>query len=168
VPNIDDRGTWLDPIPFDLMTNQEHETVSNAGSSAKSDPLTSDSTAEKTHPPWITQDVASIKLVGRYIHTYIVHTIIGCPAAAMTMSAWRTMLLGSGVRECTMDTVASALRRSRDTGRPTMLLRPTTTAILPLTLTPPRDRSSTHAFEGKKSILIASGIRKKMAYFMVI
>ena len=70
------------------------------------------------------------------------NTIMACPAAAMTMSASRIMFSGSVVREWTILTVASAFRRRSETGKPTILLRPTTTAFLPLTLIPLRDRSS--------------------------
>mmetsp|Transcript_23899 Transcript_23899/g.56946 ORF Transcript_23899/g.56946 Transcript_23899/m.56946 type:complete len:294 (-) Transcript_23899:58-939(-) len=62
----------------------------------------------------------------------------GCPAAATTMSACRTMSSMPCVRECTMVTVASLSLRSMAAGRPTMLLRPTTTARLPLISTPQR------------------------------
>lgn len=77
------------------------------------------------------------------------HTIFACPAAAITMSASRIMLSGLEVWECTMVTVASAFRRRRDTGNPTILLRPTTTALLPFILIPLRVRSSRHPWNEK-------------------
>lgn len=58
-------------------------------------------------------------------------TISACPHAAMTISAcWQTSF-GFGVRECTTVTVASRCCNNNDTGIPTMLLRPITTARLP-------------------------------------
>lgn len=66
---------------------------------------------------------------------------MACPAAAMTMSASWMMFPGSLVREWTIVTVVSAFKRSQ-TGNPTILLPPTTTALLPFTLTPLRGSSS--------------------------
>lgn len=74
----------------------------------------------------------------------VIVTIIACPAAAMIMSASRMIFSGSLVREWTTVTVASSFRRSRDTGNPTMLLRPTTTAFFPFMLIPLRTKSSMH------------------------
>ena len=68
--------------------------------------------------------------------------MFACPAAAITMSASRIIFSGSLVCECTIVTVASSLSSSRETGNPTILLRPTTTAFLPFMLMPLRDRSS--------------------------
>lgn len=79
-------------------------------------------------------------------------TIIACPAAAITMSASRTILSGSGVCEWTMVTVASAFSSSNETGSPTMLLRPTTTALLPFIVTPLRFRSSRHPCREKTNL----------------
>jgi hypothetical protein len=45
-----------------------------------------------------------------------------------------------------MVTVASAFSRSNETGKPTMLLRPTTTALFPLRITPLRAKSSRQPF----------------------
>jgi len=45
-----------------------------------------------------------------------------------------------------MVTVASAFKSSNETGNPTMLLLPTTTALFPFILTPLRDNSSRHAW----------------------
>ena len=48
-------------------------------------------------------------------------TIIGCPAAAITISASRMILSGLLVREWKMVTVASAFRSSNEIGNPTIL-----------------------------------------------
>jgi hypothetical protein len=45
-----------------------------------------------------------------------------------------------------MVTVASAFSSSNETGKPTMLLRPTTTALFPLNVTPLRVKSSRQPF----------------------
>lgn len=62
------------------------------------------------------------------------------------MSASRMIFSGSGVREWTTVTVASAFSSNSETGNPTMLLRPTTTALFPLTVIPLRDKSSRHPY----------------------
>lgn len=78
---------------------------------------------------------------------------MACPAAAMTMSASRMILLGSVVWEWTILTVASAFKRRSETGNPTILLRPTTTAFLPFMLMPLRDRSSRQPYQKRISIM---------------
>lgn len=97
---------------------------------------------------------------------HAVSTMFACPAAAMTMSASRTILCESRVKEWTMVTVASAFRRSSDTGRPAILLRPTTTARLPLTVTPLLDRSSRHPCKENGAAYQSS--RKKVKFSNVI
>jgi len=67
---------------------------------------------------------------------------MACPAAAMTMSASWMIFSGYLVREWTIVTVASAFKRRSETGNPMILLRPTTTALLPFTAIPLRESSS--------------------------
>jgi hypothetical protein len=69
-------------------------------------------------------------------------TTSGFPTAAMTMSAVAQICWASWERECSTVTVASLFVRSIATGVPTMLLRPTTTALLPEISTPALSRSS--------------------------
>mmetsp|Transcript_27223 Transcript_27223/g.84631 ORF Transcript_27223/g.84631 Transcript_27223/m.84631 type:complete len:308 (+) Transcript_27223:1228-2151(+) len=64
------------------------------------------------------------------------------PTAATTTSASLIMEAGSFVREWTTVTVASLACKSAATGMPTMLDRPTTTALLPESTTPDRSRSA--------------------------
>ena len=80
-PNIDNRSTWLDPVPFDLETKKATVTQWTMGDEF--------------------QDTASCCKNWEFVAVEL-RTIIACPAAAMTMSASRTMLSGSGVRECTI------------------------------------------------------------------
>ena len=63
-------------------------------------------------------------------------TNLGRPIATTRISALRVTEGRSAVRLCAMVTVAFSSRRSLETGRPTILLRPMTTARLPLISTP--------------------------------
>lgn len=71
---------------------------------------------------------------------------------------------GSGVREWTTVTVASSFKSSNETGNPTMLLLPTTTAFLPFILTPLRERSSRHPCAEKNLVVGISTLKSKCIF----
>ena len=73
--------------------------------------------------------------------------ICGLPTAATSTSASRQTPARSRVRECAIVTVALAPRRSCAIGRPTMMLRPTTTACAPASFDA-GEREEAHAARG--------------------
>lgn len=100
---------------------------------------------EKNNPTFLGKAIyQTIKLHIKVYEQQTMLTIIACPAAAITMSASQIIFCGSAVRECTIVTVASSFSSSNETGNPTMLLLPTTTARFPFMVIPLRFRSSMH------------------------